>query len=373
MRSAEGIRASRGGESVSCSRIHFGAANATPTVSSVNRPSKPAPHHRENGGFRNPWPNAQLHGLKDFLRWRFGGGRDKNIAPTPPVESFPSRRPSVVYPRASAGYRSVTWVGHSTVLLQLGPLNVLTDPMWSDRASPVQWAGPHRLMPPGIDFDALPEIDLVLQSHNHYDHLDERTTKRLVERFPQASWLCPLRLGRLLRSWGVRHLVERDWWQTVETPMFTATCTPAQHFSSRGLGDRDETLWCGWTLAADNVRVLFAGDTGLHPEFGAIADRAGPFDLVMLPIGAYEPRWFMGTVHMNPEDAVAAYRELIANASATPPCLGLHWGTFRLTDEPMQEPPERFARLWAAAGLPAGANWTFAHGETRRFGTSAQP
>ncbi|HVB36940.1 MAG TPA: MBL fold metallo-hydrolase [Vicinamibacterales bacterium] len=259
----------------------------------------------------------------------------------------------------------MTWVGHSTVLLQLGALNVLTDPVWSERASPFRWIGPRRLMAPGVAFDALPAVDLVLLSHNHYDHLDAPTVRRLAGRFPDAVWLCPMGLGRLLHALGVRHFVERDWGQSVDLPLGSAACTPAQHFSARGLRDRGDTLWCGWALQADDVRVYFAGDTALHPDFGAIAG-LGPFDLIMLPIGAYEPRWFMRSVHMDPEEAIEAYRVLAA-PDRTPPCLALHWGTFRLTDEPVEEPPARFARRWREAGLPAHANWTLAHGETRRL------
>ncbi len=326
-----------------------------------------AAHHRSDGGFRNPWPGTEPHGFKDFLRWRFGERRAVQVAPNPPFGSLPTRSPTIIAPRAVRRYQSATWVGHSTVLLQIGALNVLTDPIWSERASPVQWAGPRRVMPPGVAFDALPEIDVVLLSHNHYDHLDAHTVRRIVHRFSNASWLCPMRLGGLLRSFGVRHPVERDWWETVEAPMFKAMCTPAQHFSARGLGDRGETLWCGWTIESDGMRVYFAGDTALHPEFPAIASAAGPFDLVMLPIGAYDPRWFMQSVHMSPEDAVVAYQALTKGTGHVPPCLGLHWGTFRLTDEPVDEPPRRFADAWRAAGLPEHANWTLAHGETRRL------
>ena len=288
------------------------------------------------------------------------------MTPNPPRDSLSRHRPTIVTPRAEAGYRSVTWVGHSTVLLQLGPLNVLTDPVWSERASPVQWLGPRRVMTPAIDFDALPPLDVVLLSHNHYDHLDATTVRRIARRFPDATWLCPLGLPGLLQRFGARHIVERDWWHTVQDARFTATCTPAQHFSARGLRDRNETLWCGWAIDADSVRILFAGDTALNPSFEEIGAELGPFQLVMLPIGAYEPRWFMRTVHMNPEDAVAAYRALV-NGAAAPPCLAMHWGTFRLTDEPVDEPPRRFARSWREAGLPERSNWTLAHGETRRL------
>lgn len=327
----------------------------------------PTPHHRPGGGFRNPWPGAEVHGFKDFLRWRFRERRQHPLVPSPPYGSLPTRTPAIVAPRAAPGHHAATWVGHSTVLLQLGPLNVLTDPIWSDRASPLSWIGPRRLMPPAIALDALPEIDLVLLSHNHYDHLDAPTVRRIARRFPDASWMCPMRLGPMLRSLGVRYLVERDWWQSVETAGFVVTSTPAQHFSARGFGDRGDTLWCGWVLETDGVRVYFAGDTALHPEFGEIRSRLGPFDLVLLPIGAYEPRWFMRTVHLNPEDAIAAYRALARDTDRPPRCLAIHWGTFRLTDEPVDDPPARFAERWREAGFSGDANWTLAHGETRPF------
>ena len=328
--------------------------------------NRPASHHRPGGGYRNPWPNTELARFQDFLRWRLVDRRAHPLTPNPPRDSLPRRQPVIVSPRAESGYRSATWVGHSTVLLQLGPLNVVTDPVWSERASPMPWLGPRRVMTPAVDFDALPPIDVVLLSHNHYDHLDAATVRRIARRFPHATWLCPLGLVPILQRFGVPNVVERDWWTNVRDARFTATCTPAQHFSARGLRDRNETLWCGWVIETDGVRILFAGDTALHPAFGDIGALLGPFDLVMLPIGAYEPRWFMRAVHMNPDDAVAAYRALVDGAAA-PPCLTLHWGTFRLTDEPVEEPPRRFARCWLAAGLPQHGNWTLAHGETRQL------
>jgi N-acyl-phosphatidylethanolamine-hydrolysing phospholipase D len=327
----------------------------------------PTSHHRPGGGYQNPWPDTAVSGFRDFLRWRLVERRSQPIAPNPSRDSLPRRQPSIVTPRAEHGYRSLTWIGHSTVLLQLGPVNVLTDPVWGERASPLQWIGPRRLMSPGLDFDALPPLDVVLLSHNHYDHLDAGTVRRIAGRFPDTPWLCPLGLGQLLHSFGVREVIERDWWQTFETSAFSATCAPAQHFSARWIGDRNDTLWCSWVIQADGARVFFAGDTALHPAFADIGARLGAFDLVMLPIGAYEPRWFMRRVHMNPEDAVAAYRALVNGAAAAPPCFAMHWGTFRLTDEPVEEPPARFAQRWREAGLPASANWTLAHGETRRL------
>jgi N-acyl-phosphatidylethanolamine-hydrolysing phospholipase D len=298
------------------------------------------------------------------MRWRFSR---RTIAPTPERGGLAIAEPSLIHPRAPHGYKSATWVGHSTVLLQLGPLNVLTDPVWSERASPFQWIGPRRFMAPGIDFDALPPVDIVLLSHNHYDHLDGRTVERLASKCPAALWLAPLGLAPLLRSFGVGEVEERDWWETVDTPLFSAACTPARHFSARGIRDRGDTLWCGWTMETDGASVFFAGDTAVHPEFATIGRRGGPFDLVMLPVGAYEPRWIMGAVHMNPEEAVDAYRAITSTAKESPPCLALHWGTFRLTDEPADEPPERFVRRWLELGLPEEKGWALAHGETRVF------
>jgi N-acyl-phosphatidylethanolamine-hydrolysing phospholipase D len=273
--------------------------------------------------------------------------------------------------RASATECRATWVGHATVLLQIGALNVLTDPMWSMRASPLSFLGPHRIVPPAVAFDALPSIDVVLLSHNHYDHLDRPTVVKVARTQPQARWLAPLGLAETLRRWGITSVEEHDWDDEVgfDTPggHVRVGCTPAQHFSARGLGDRNATLWCGWTVVSSDWRLFFAGDTGLHPEFGAIAKRWGPFDLVILPVGAYEPRWFMRTMHMNPDDALEAYDALRAahQASAPPKLLPIHWGTFRLTDEDLLEPPERTTRAWDARGYPDEDLWLLAHGETR--------
>jgi N-acyl-phosphatidylethanolamine-hydrolysing phospholipase D len=281
--------------------------------------------------------------------------------PDPSV--FTRVRPSFVTPRAPASQLTVTWVGHASLLIQLGGMNVLTDPMWSERASPVQFAGPRRWVAPGIAFEDLPPLDVILQSHNHYDHLDDATVRRLARTHPAATWVVPLGLGAFVRTRGVRgDVVELDWWaeRTIET--LSVAATPAMHFSSRGVGDRGDTLWCGFALseqAGRRRRVYFAGDTGFHPEFGAIGERFGPFDVALLPIGAYEPRWFMRYLHMNPEEAVEAFRAV--NARIMVP---IHWGTFKLTDEAMDEPPRRARAAWLGAGLPSDDYRQLAHGET---------
>jgi N-acyl-phosphatidylethanolamine-hydrolysing phospholipase D len=278
--------------------------------------------------------------------------------PDPSV--FTRVRPSFMTPRASAAQLTVTWVGHASLLIQLGGMNVLADPMWSERASPVRFAGPRRWVPPGIALDELPPLDLVLQSHNHYDHLDDRTVRQLARRHPHAVWVTPLGLGSFVHRRGARAVVELDWWQEHRVDSIRVAATPAMHFSSRTIGDRGDTLWCGFALTATSGRhVFFAGDTGLHPEFGMIGRRFGPFDVALLPIGAYEPRWFMRYLHMNPEEAVDAFRAV--NARVMVP---IHWGTFKLTDEAMDEPPARARAAWRAAGLPDERYRQLAHGET---------
>ena len=303
-----------------------------------------------------------MPGFGSLLKWmlvdRTTGPRPKD--PDPSV--FTRVQPSFVRPRASASQLTVTWVGHASLLIQLNGLNILTDPMWSERASPVQFIGPRRWVPPGIALDDLPPLDVVLQSHNHFDHLDDFTVRQLAQRHRQAFWLTPLGLAAFVRKRGARAsaVAELDWWQEHAVDSLRIAATPAMHFSSRSIGDRGDTLWCGFTLtAANGRRVFFAGDTGFHPDFATIGERYGPFDVALLPIGAYEPRWFMRYVHMNPEEAVAAFVAL--NARLMVP---IHWGTFKLTDEAMDEPPIRARVALRAAGLPQESYRQLAHGET---------
>ena len=333
--------------------------------------SERSPHRQPDGRFRNPWPDTEPQPFSALLTWyaeRLRKGRPED----PPASAFPSRAPSFVAPRAADGSLTATWVGHSTLLLQLGGLNLLTDPMWSERASPVRFAGPRRWVPPGVSLDALPPIDAVLLSHDHYDHFDVPTVRALARRHPTAAWCVPLGLARAVRALGVQDVRELDWWEgtTVTLPAgaLEVSCTPAQHFSARTTWDRNATLWCGFAIAVNGRRVFFAGDTGHHPEFARIGRRFGPFDLALMPVGAYEPRWFMRAVHMNPEEAVQGLRELQAGAGmAEPPTMvPIHWGTFKLTDEPMDEPIRRTEAAWAASGLPSVRLRALRHGETWR-------
>jgi N-acyl-phosphatidylethanolamine-hydrolysing phospholipase D len=330
-------------------------------------------HHRPGGGFQNPWSSAQMHGFLDFLKWSLIERRRSPRRADPDPSVFSRATPEYVMPRATPEQFTLTWVGHTTFLIQIDGLNVLTDPIWSDRASPVQFAGPSRWVPPAVDFDRLPPIDAVVLSHDHYDHLDSVTVSRLTARYPAAKWYVPLGVAAFLRRRGAEDITESDWWEDSMLENVTLTCVPAQHFSGRSLGNRNATLWCGWTMRSSAVSLFFAGDTALHPEFELIASRCGPFDLAILPIGAYEPRWFMGAVHMNPEDCVDAMRQMdLAQEGRRLVMVASHWGTFKLTDEPMNEPPERMREVWATAGRSPEDLRVMRHGDTLHLRQTAR-
>jgi N-acyl-phosphatidylethanolamine-hydrolysing phospholipase D len=325
-------------------------------------------HHAPDGSFRNPWPDSEPRGWRDVLQWR-RRRRGQVLPADPPRNSFPTARPEISYPRAPATDYTATWIGHSTVLLQFGGLNIITDPMFSQRAFPVQWAGPRRIMDPAIAIDALPPLDVVLLSHTHYDHLDKPAVRQLTRAHPDATWVVPLGVGAYLRGWGAHEIVELDWWQQADVGALCVTATPARHFSARRLGDRNKTLWCGFALELAGKRAFFAGDTAYHDQFRKVGERCGPFDFVMIPIGAYDPRWFMHVVHVDPEEAVQIYQDIIAAQplESHPLMLGIHWGTFRLTDEAVDEPPKRTAERWRLAGLDNDRLWIARFGETRRL------
>ncbi len=296
--------------------------------------------HHTAAGFRNPWPSFEDRGFRDFLKWQWN--RLRNGAPEKPRKyDFSALFPDAANPgTAEAGDWQITWIGHSTCLIRIGDRHLLTDPIWSERCSPVSWAGPRRYVPPGLPFDELPRIDAVLISHNHYDHLDRATIRRLGN---GPHYFVPLGVAPWLRRQGIRaeNITELDWWQEAQFAGMRIVCTPAQHFSGRTLMDRNQTLWCGWAMMAAKVRIYFAGDSGYFPGFVDIGRRLGPFDVALLPIGAYRPRWFMHPVHMDPREALQAFLDVKAHWFVP-----IHWGTFDLADEPLDEPPKK---LFAAA------------------------
>jgi N-acyl-phosphatidylethanolamine-hydrolysing phospholipase D len=322
-------------------------------------------HHADDGRFTNPWPTAYTREDGGFLRWQ-RERRSKQMPPNPSPEQLPRAEPAIAYPRAAPGELRITWVGHATFLLQVGGLNILTDPHWSRRASPVQFAGPARFTPPGVDWDALPPIDAVLLSHDHYDHLDDGTVRRLHRRFgDEIRWLTPLAYRDWLDARGIRNFAELDWWDETTLPgpggRVRIVALPCQHWTRRTPWDERRRLWASWAVfTPDGRAVYFGGDSGYFPDYPEIRDRVGGFDALLLPIGAYEPRWFMRPVHMNPGEAVRTYGDL----GGTGVMMGMHWGTWRLTDEDPLEPPRRTRELWAAEGLPPERLWIPRHGET---------
>jgi L-ascorbate metabolism protein UlaG (beta-lactamase superfamily) len=242
-------------------------------------------------------------------------------------------------------------------------MNILTDPHLTGRASPVGFAGPARVMPPGLDFQELPHIDAVVVSHNHYDHLDEGTVKRLA-RQPGGSprFFVPLGQKAWFAGRGIRDVVELDWWAAQAMNGVKFTFTPVQHWSARSLWDRNQTLWGGWRIDTADRSVFFAGDTGYSKDFADIRERLGPVDLALLPIGAYAPRWFMSVMHIDPDEAVKIHVDLESRLS-----VAMHWGTFVLTDEPLDEPPHRLAHALQQAGIPHEKFVVMQHGETRKL------
>lgn len=264
--------------------------------------------------------------LWQVLKWRFSGNR------TPWPESVPVNQVKIENERVNNGSAVVTFINHATFLIQVDGLNILTDPVYSQRTSPVSFAGPKRVRKPGVAFEDLPPIDVVIISHDHYDHLDVETLKKLNEKF-SSHFLIGLGNDKLLNEIGLKNIKTFDWHQSVILQNIKFTFTPCQHWSGRGLFDRRKTLWGAWVIDAPSMKSYFAGDTGYGEFFKETGKRYGPFDLAMIPIGAYEPRWFMKKQHVNPEEAVQAHIDLKSNFS-----IGMHFGTFQLTDEAINQP-----------------------------------
>ena len=317
------------------------------------------PHHTAEG-FRNNYPTPPRG---SFWKWQWERWR-KGLPKLPDGgHRFEVVRPDVTWLKANGDQPSLTWVGHATFLLQLGGLNVLTDAHLTARASPFDFAGPQRLVPPALAFHDLPHIHAVVISHNHYDHLDLATVKHLSRQSGGSPrFLVPLGLRSWFVGQGMHEVVELDWWDSAEHAGLRFHLVPVQHWSARTSFDYNRTLWGGWIVEHESFRFFFAGDTGYSRDFKDIAARFAPIDLAAIPIGAYEPRWFMQIMHVNPEEAVKIHRDLGARHS-----VAMHWGTFVLSDEPLDEPPHRLASARRAAGISEHEFFLMKHGETRRL------
>ncbi|MCB1136842.1 MAG: MBL fold metallo-hydrolase, partial [Chlamydiia bacterium] len=299
----------------------------------------PKSDHYRRGAFFNPEPVDAS--FLQFVYWRL-----TRTDPEWPV-AVTIGRSDLPPERVGQGELRVTFINHATTLIQMDGFNILTDPIWSERASPVSWAGPQRVHPPGLPFEELPLIDIVLISHNHYDSLDLPTIRRLSAEHQIALFVAPLGVEGTLRLATTDPIQQLDWWENVERlGGLRITCVPARHWSQRGLCDKNRSLWGGFVIEGPSGRVLFAGDSGYGEHFKQIKERVGALRLAILPIGAYAPRWFMGSKHMTPEEAVQAHLDLGARHS-----LGMHFDCFPLGDEPYGEAPRRLRR--AAEALEA--------------------
>ena len=318
----------------------------------------PGPAHHAGKKFVNPHAPAAHGGFFGIIKARLSDewqtyDRKRDIVPTtdPALGSAPAQD------------AVVTWIGHATVLIQHQGVNVLTDPMFSQYASPVSFAGPRRITQPAIKLEDLPEIHAVVISHDHYDHLDTATIKALGN---APTYYVPLGIKRWMINRGIEaeRVIELDWWQSstleIEGQRIDITATPTQHFSGRGLLNRNGTLWASWAIRWSDFNAWFGGDTGYNDiQFKQVGERLGPFDLGIIPIGAYEPRWFMGTIHVDPAEAVLIHQDIQARYS-----FGMHWGAFVLAGEGVLTPPQALATARAAAGLSESEFTALDVGET---------
>jgi L-ascorbate metabolism protein UlaG (beta-lactamase superfamily) len=316
------------------------------------RHAGPSSDHFDGNVFFNPDREAQ-GGWRDFVKWQ----RERQPGPWQDRAPAPGPKPPA---RVGKGELRVTFVNHATVLIQQDGLNILVDPIWSKRASPVSWVGPRRHTPPGIEFDDLPTIDAVLVSHNHYDHMDLPTLRRLQEKHTPRFYVGLGNRGLFIDA-GIASVAELDWWGTAElSPEVKLHGVPAKHFSNRGLFDRDATLWLGFVVQGPAGVTYFAGDTGAGPHFAEIKKRLGAPRLALLPIGAFRPQWFMKVVHVSPAEALAAHDALGAGTS-----VAIHHGTFPLGDDGQDEPKTELERAMGQTPDPKRRFWVLAPGEGR--------
>jgi N-acyl-phosphatidylethanolamine-hydrolysing phospholipase D len=340
----------------------------------------PKTHHTPEG-FRNNYVGTVTKSLGDLLRWQLD--RIRRGLPPPATIPTPVQAPDLdfVNGNSKAGQKmtpAVTWIGHATALVQASGLNVLTDPIFSLRASPVQFLGPARAQPPGIVLADLPRIDVVLISHNHYDHLDRRSILALQGQAGGAPlFLAPIGIKAWLERLGVEHAVELDWWEKHVHAGVEFHFTPAQHWSGRGFHDRNKTLWGAWTAIGKDFHWFFSGDTGYSQDFSDtrrhFADRqtetqGGGFDVALIAVGACLPRWFMQMQHVDLDEAVQVHLDLGAKCS-----VGVHWGTFALADDPLDQPLHELAHARTLKGVPEESFFLLPVGGTRQFARRGAP
>jgi len=313
-----------------------------------------------DGVFQHPKGYRHDKGVLDLL----GLARAFFTRENDPAETagFPLLDPTVSPPPTGRGPH-ITWIGHSTVLFTYDGVSVLTDPVFSDRASPFSFSGPQRVVLPAYTAETLPHVDVAVISHAHYDHLDLPGLRQLAARQPHIRFVVPLGLASYVRRAGFADVVEIDWWQSDSRDDVTITATPARHWSSRSPFDRNRTLWSAFMIRfGDGFQFYFAGDTGYSTDFIETRERLGAPDFAAIPIGAYEPRDFMQGAHCNPEEAVQIFKDLEAGHA-----VAIHWGTFKLTLEPMAEPPRRLSAALSAAGIAPSRFRALQHGERWDF------
>jgi L-ascorbate metabolism protein UlaG (beta-lactamase superfamily) len=310
--------------------------------------------HCDGERFFNPY-GPPPRPITDVVKWQ----RTRERSAWPP--SVPLRPHAPAPASVEPGRVAATFIGHSTFLIRTSAAAFVTDPVFTTHAGPFGRTGPRRVRPPALAVSDLPPLDLVLLTHNHYDHL-QPSSLRAVARRGSPSIVTSLGLQSLVSRFGFRTAAELDWWQTHEIAGARVTSVPARHFSARTLWDRNRTLWAGFVVESGGVTVYFAGDTGYSPAFTEIGKRFPEIDLALVPIGAYEPRWFMQPVHANPEEAVQIHRDLGARRS-----IGMHFGTFQLTDEAIDEPLAALSRARTAAGVTDDEFSVLDFGETREF------
>jgi L-ascorbate metabolism protein UlaG (beta-lactamase superfamily) len=321
----------------------------------------PISDHFDGTHFFNPEPTIRMPPPGEQPRRSFASFIFARLRRDPKIWSpWPAYIENKPYPAPTGDAPTITFIGHSSFLIRLPGLNVLTDPVFSKRCSPTQLAGPKRVRAPGLALENLPQIDLILLSHNHYDHMDLISLRKIHRKNPSVKIVTSLGNASYLAKKGIPGAVELDWWQSHTDKTTKITATPARHFAARGLYDRNETLWCGFLLEHAGQKIYAAGDTGYTKFFKEIRARLGAPDLALLPIGAYEPRWFMGPVHMNPADAVQAFQDLQPRLA-----IGKHFGTFQLTAEPYDAPLKDLATAKLAAQIPDASFTTLDIGQSR--------